>query len=61
MKDVIKIKITPASMIKETGGAKEQWGPGQSRAAAQQARELTAAFVLTGLSTLKDGQSDHLF
>ena len=48
-------------MIKETGGAKEQRGPGQSRAAAQQARELTAAFVLTGLSTLKDGQSDHLF
>ena len=58
MKDVIKIKITPASVIKETGGVKGQRGPGQSPA--QQADKLTAAFVITGLSTLKDGQSDHL-
>ena len=45
-------------MIKETGGAKGQRGPGQSPA--QQADKLAAAFVLTGLSTLEDGQSDHL-
>lgn len=44
MKDVIKIKITPASVIKETGKAKDQHGPGQSRAAAWLTGTPTADF-----------------
>lgn len=52
MKDVIKIKITPVSVIKEPGESKEYQEPGCAGdgVAAGLTRAMSTGFVLAGLS-----------